>query len=126
MLNPLLDSLDVTGHAITADSLHTPRTRASYLHGRGAHIPFQSEVDQPKLFDALDALPWHRTRIGRTATARGHGKDDSKVHTRSGPARWPPCATSASTPTNSPAAPTSPKPPAVPTATDADPSRSSD
>lgn len=74
MLKPLLDPLDVTDHVITADSLHTQRKTASYLHGRGAHFLFQVKGNQPKLFAALDALPWHQTPIGHTATTRGHGR----------------------------------------------------
>jgi len=74
MLQPLLDPLDITDHVITADSLHTQRETASYLHRRGAHFLFQVKGNQPKLFAALDALPWHETPIGHTATTRGHGR----------------------------------------------------
>jgi predicted transposase YbfD/YdcC len=74
MLRPLLDPLDITGHVITADSLHTQRKTASYLHGRDAHFLFQVKGNQPKLFAALDALPWRDTPIGHTATTRGHGR----------------------------------------------------
>jgi predicted transposase YbfD/YdcC len=74
MLQPLLDPLDITGHVITADSLHTQRKAARYLHERDAHFLFQVKGNQPKLFAALDALPWHQTPIGHTATTRGHGR----------------------------------------------------
>jgi predicted transposase YbfD/YdcC len=74
MLQPLLDPLDITDHVITADSLHTQRKTASYLHGRDAHFLLQVKGNQSKLFAALDALPWRETPIGHTATTRGHGR----------------------------------------------------
>jgi predicted transposase YbfD/YdcC len=74
MLQPLLDPLDITDHVITADSLHTQRKTARYLHGRDAHFVFQVKGNQPKLFAALDALPWRETAIGHTATTKGHGR----------------------------------------------------
>lgn len=74
MLQPLLDPLDITDHVITADSLHTQRKTARYLHRRGAHFVLQVKGNQPTLFAALDALPWRDTSIGHTATTRGHGR----------------------------------------------------
>jgi predicted transposase YbfD/YdcC len=74
MLQPLLDPLDITDHVITVDSLHTQRKTARYLHRRGAHFLMQVKGNQPTLFAALDALPWHQTPIGHTATTRGHGR----------------------------------------------------
>lgn len=74
MLQPLLDPLDITDHVITADSLHTQRKTARYLHGRDAHFLFQVKGNQPKLFAALDSLPWRETAIGHTATTKGHGR----------------------------------------------------
>jgi predicted transposase YbfD/YdcC len=74
MLQPLLDPLDITDHVITADSLHTQRKTASYLHRRNAHFLLQVKGNQPTLFAALDALPWRDTPIGHSATTRGHGR----------------------------------------------------
>lgn len=74
MLQPLLDPLDITDHVITVDSLHTQRKTARYLHRRGAHFLMQVKGNQPTLFATLDALPWHQTPIGHTATTRGHGR----------------------------------------------------
>jgi predicted transposase YbfD/YdcC len=74
MLQPLLDPLDITDHVITADSLHTRRKTATYLHGRHAHFLLQVKGNQPTLFAVLDALPWHEAPIGHTATTLSHGR----------------------------------------------------
>ncbi|MGH4019680.1 MAG: ISAs1 family transposase, partial [Pseudonocardiaceae bacterium] len=78
---PLLDSLadagvDLARTVITADALHTQRAHADYLHQRGAGFVFTVKDNQPGLFDALDALPWHQVPIAArdidTAHAPGH------------------------------------------------------
>lgn len=74
MLSTLLDTLDIAGRVITADALHTQRETADYLHRRGANFFFCVKENQPKLFAALDALPWQDTPIACERTERGHGR----------------------------------------------------
>jgi len=47
---------------ITADALHTQRAHADYLHERGAGFVLTCKQNQPRLFAALDALPWETPR----------------------------------------------------------------
>jgi DDE_Tnp_1-associated/Transposase DDE domain len=51
---PLLDTLDITGTAITADAKHTQRAHTTYLHKRGALHVFYAMGNQPTLFETLD------------------------------------------------------------------------
>jgi predicted transposase YbfD/YdcC len=74
MLPALLDGLDLTGMILTVDALHTQRATADYLHRRGCHFVFTVKENQPRLFAALDALPWTDTPVAHTATDRGHGR----------------------------------------------------
>jgi len=75
MFAPLLDHVeDLTGTVVTADQLHTQRGHATYLHQRGAHYVFTVGENQPKLFDALDALPWPQIAIDHATVDRGHGR----------------------------------------------------
>ncbi len=74
MIIPLLDGLDLDGAVITADALHTQRATADYVHGRSADFAFPVKDNQPGLFDALDALPWHDVPVTHTTTDRGHGR----------------------------------------------------
>ena len=69
---PLLDRLRVAGRTVTADALHTQRGHAEYLHGRDAEFVFCVKGNQPRLFDALDVLPWESAPIGHESTERGH------------------------------------------------------
>ena len=62
MITPLLASVDLDRAVVTADALHCQRATAEYVHGRGADFAFPVKDNQPRLFDALDALPWPDAR----------------------------------------------------------------
>jgi predicted transposase YbfD/YdcC len=75
MFAPLLDRIeDLTDTVVTGDQLHTQRAHATYLHQRGAHYVFTVGENQPKLFAALDALPWKQIAIEHATLDRGHGR----------------------------------------------------
>jgi len=59
---------------VTADQLHTQRAHATYLHQRGAHYVFTVGGNQPKLYAALDELPWQQIAIEDATADRGHGR----------------------------------------------------
>src|SRR5262249_47513344 len=65
---------DLTGTVITGDQLHTQRDHATYLHQRGAHYVFTVGDNQPKLFAALDALPWQHIAIDHATVDQAHGR----------------------------------------------------
>lgn len=79
MFAPLLDGIDITGMLVTADCLHTQRAHAGYLHGRGADFLFCVKDNQPRLFDALDALAWRDVPVAHTTTGRGHGRVETRT-----------------------------------------------
>jgi predicted transposase YbfD/YdcC len=74
MIIPLPGGVDLDGAVVTADALHTQRATADYVHGRGADFAFPVKDNQPGLFDALDALPWHDVPVSHEAAGRGHGR----------------------------------------------------
>jgi hypothetical protein len=44
------------------------------LHRKGIDFVMTVKENTPKLFAALDALPWEQTPIGHTSTERAHGR----------------------------------------------------
>jgi predicted transposase YbfD/YdcC len=76
---PLLDTIDITGMAITADALHTQRAHATYLHKRGAFYVFYAMGNQPGLFETLDKLDWKTVPIGHTDETLGHGRRELRT-----------------------------------------------
>lgn len=76
---PLLDTIDITGMAITADAMHTQRAHATYLHKRGAFYVFYAMGNQPTLFKTLDALDWKAVPIGHTEEKVAHGRRELRT-----------------------------------------------
>ena len=62
---PLLEPLDLTGHVVTADALHTQRAHAEFLVTRkNAHYIFIVKKNQPGLYAQLKRLPWRQVPAG--------------------------------------------------------------
>src|SRR3954447_3442936 len=78
-----LDTLpQLRGHLITADALHTQRSHADYLLGRGAHYLFTVKDNQPTLRRALAALRWRAApRDTEPGSQRGRGRIESRTAT---------------------------------------------
>jgi predicted transposase YbfD/YdcC len=77
VFQPLIDQLDdttVAGTVVTADQLHTQREHARYIHGRDGFYVFTVGGNQPKLFTAIDTLPWHLITVEHATIDRGHGR----------------------------------------------------
>jgi predicted transposase YbfD/YdcC len=75
MFAPLLDRIpDITDTVVTGDQMHTQRGHATYLHQRRAHYVFTVGENQPKLYAALNALPWKDIAIEHATLDRGHGR----------------------------------------------------
>jgi predicted transposase YbfD/YdcC len=72
---PLLDTIeDLRGVVVTSDALHTQRTHAHYLQGRGAHYIVIVKGNQKKLFKQLKALPWQEVPLHGRTRGDGHGR----------------------------------------------------
>jgi predicted transposase YbfD/YdcC len=76
---PLLDTIDITGMAITADAMHTQRAHATYLHKRGAFYVFYAMGNQPTLFETLNALDWKAVPIGHADEKIAHGRRELRT-----------------------------------------------
>lgn len=72
---PLLDTIaDLVGVVVTSDALHTQRTHADYLIGRGAHYIVIVKGNQKKLQRQLKALPWNEVPLHERIRGDGHGR----------------------------------------------------
>lgn len=76
----VLDVLpNLSGHVVVADALHTQRAHARYLHGREAFYLFPVAENQPKLFAAVDALPWETAPVGYAEEGEAHGRHELRI-----------------------------------------------
>ncbi len=70
---------DLDGAVITADQMHTQREHALLIARRGGHFVFTIGENQPRLFDAADALCWESMAVEAWTVDRGHGRIDVRV-----------------------------------------------
>ncbi len=70
---------DLEGAVITADQMHTQREHARRIRAGGAHFVFTTGENQPRLFDAADALPWESVAGEAWTVDRGHGRTDVRT-----------------------------------------------
>ena len=66
---------------VTLDALHCQRDTARYLvQDKDADYIFTAVKDnQPRLFDALDALPWQSVPVQHVMKDRAHGRDETRT-----------------------------------------------
>lgn len=77
---PLLGQLDLAGHVVTADALHTQRGHAEFLvTGKNAHYIFIVKKNQPGLYAQLKRLPWRQVPVAGDPRQRGHGRADGAL-----------------------------------------------
>ena len=77
---PLLEALDLAGHVVTADALHTQRAHAEFLVTQNsAHYIFLVKKNQPGLYAQLKRLPWRQVPAGDRQHDRGHGRDEHRT-----------------------------------------------
>jgi predicted transposase YbfD/YdcC len=70
---------DLAGAVISADEMHTQRRHARDIHAAGAFFIFTLGGNQPRLFDAADALPWRSLAGEAWTVGRGHGRVDVRT-----------------------------------------------
>ncbi len=70
---------DLPGAVISADEMHTQRRHARDIHAAGAFYVFTLGGNQPRLFDAADALPWKSLAGEAWTVDRGHGRTDVRT-----------------------------------------------
>ena len=85
---------DLEGAVISADQMHTQRRHARKISAAGAFFIFTIGENQPRLFDAADALPWGSIAGEAWTVDRGHGRIDVRTIKTLPPterilARWP-------------------------------------
>jgi predicted transposase YbfD/YdcC len=78
VLTTLLDRLAIAGTVVIADAMHTVKSTAEYLTGRGAHYVFTVKRNQPNLRKQLKSLPWKKIPALHTDRCRGHGRSEQR------------------------------------------------
>lgn len=76
---PLLAPLDLAGAVVTFDALHSVKANISWLvEAKKAHYIAVIKTNQPTAHGQLAALPWGDIAVQHTASASGHGRQESR------------------------------------------------
>jgi predicted transposase YbfD/YdcC len=76
---PLLTPLDLAGTVVTFDALHSVKANISWLvEAKKAHYIAVIKTNQPTAHSQLADLPWRDIAVQHTASARGHGRRESR------------------------------------------------
>jgi len=77
---PLLEHLDIAGHLVTADALHTQRDHARFLiEEKSADFLFYADGNQPKLYEAIATLDEEKWSEPYTENGKGHGRIETRT-----------------------------------------------
>ncbi len=76
---PLLQALDLAGHVVTFDALHTVKDHLSWLVGtKNTHCIAVIKTNQPTAYQQISSLPWSQVPLAHTRSERGHGRAESR------------------------------------------------
>lgn len=76
---PPLRDLDLVGHVVTFDTLHTVKDHLSWLVGiKKAHYIAVIKTNQPLAHQQISTLPWSQVAIAHTRSETGHGRVESR------------------------------------------------
>ncbi|MFF3514664.1 ISAs1 family transposase [Streptomyces sp. NPDC002573] len=73
---PLLERLDLHGHVITADAMHTQTDHAEQITAQGAHYILVVKGNQKKLRRQLRRLPWREIPLQHRTRDKTHGRHE--------------------------------------------------
>lgn len=71
---PLLDRLELRGHVVTADALHTQTGHAEQITSQGAHYILVVKGNRKNLRRQLRRLPWRQVPLQHRTREQAHGR----------------------------------------------------
>lgn len=79
VIGPVIDGMDLAGVCLTVDALHSLVDLNVRVLARGGHVIFVIKGNQPRTYQALDAIAWEQIPV----TAATFEADRGRIETRS-------------------------------------------
>ena len=79
VIGPVIDGMDLAGVCLTVDALHSLADLNERVLARGGHVIFVIKGNQPRTYQALDAIAWEQIPV----TAATFEADRGRIETRS-------------------------------------------
>ena len=79
VIGPVIDGMDLTGVCLTVDALHSLAELGKRVLARGGHVIFVIKGNQPRTYQALDAIAWEQVPV---TAATFEAEPPGRVETR--------------------------------------------
>ena len=78
VIGPVIDGMDLAGVCLTVDALHSLVDLNKRVLARGGHVIFVIKGNQPRTYQALDAIAWEQIPVAAATFEAGRGRVETR------------------------------------------------
>ena len=78
VIGPVIDGMDLAGVCLTVDALHSLVDLNRRVLARGGHVIFVIKGNQPRTYQALDAIAWEQFPVTAATFEAGRGRIETR------------------------------------------------
>ncbi len=79
VIGPVIDGMDLRGVCLTVDALHSLVDLNKRVLARGGHVIFVIKGNQPRTYQALDAIAWEQIPVAAATFEAGRGRAGTRT-----------------------------------------------
>ena len=79
VIGPVIDTMDLTGVCLTVDALHSLVDLNERVLARNGHVIFVIKGNQPRTYQALDAIAWEQIPVTAATFEAGRGRLETRT-----------------------------------------------
>jgi predicted transposase YbfD/YdcC len=79
VIGPVIDKMDLAGVCLTVDALHSLADLGKRVLARGGHVIFVIKGNQPRTYQALDAIAWEQVPVAAATFEADRGRIETRT-----------------------------------------------
>ena len=79
VIGPVIDGMDLAGVCLTVDALHSLADLNERVLARGGHVIFVIKGNQPRTYQALDAIAWEQVPVAAATFEADRGRVETRT-----------------------------------------------
>ena len=79
VIGPVIDGMDLAGVCLTVDALHSLADLNKRVLARGGHVIFVIKGNQPRTYQALDAIAWEQVPVAAATFEADRGRVETRT-----------------------------------------------
>ena len=79
VIGPVIDAMDLAGVCLTVDALHSLADLNKRVLARGGHVIFVIKGNQPRTYQALDAIAWEQVPVAAATSEADRGRIETRT-----------------------------------------------